>query len=101
MAKTKVSKLIRVKQGRSTIEFELEDTKLTINLFKQGSGVPPNKITIQEEAIEVLRAMLGGPMLPLAKLATRLPPDSLTDAQRAEHVSPDLEGEGDMKEGMA
>lgn len=83
MARTKVSKLIRVKQGKSTIEFELGEEKLDITLFKQGSGQAPSSIGINKEAILVLRELLGASQIPQLvkepKLATKLPPGTTRD----------------------
>ncbi len=109
MSRTKVSNLVRVKQGKSTIEFELKDDKLTVALWREEDTRSLSTVTINAEAVNVLREMLGlqkaGVALALEpKLATALPPGSeMTEEARreAEHTSPDLEGDGDTAEGMA
>ncbi|KKN47215.1 hypothetical protein LCGC14_0665040 [marine sediment metagenome] len=90
MAKTKVSKLIRVRTGRNVVELELVEGKLAIQVGDS------SKVTLNIEAVNVLRAMLGDPQFKPAKLATALPPE----APDPEHTSPDLEGESDFVEGM-
>ena len=98
MAETKVSNLIRVRQGKSTVEFELRDGKLTTSIDKKGSGQLPFSITINEEVVGVLKEMLGRHKAS-SVLATKLPPD--VSKEEEEHPKLDLEADGDTKEGMA
>lgn len=107
MAASKVSKLIRVRTGRNLVELELIDGKLAIQVGDS------KKVTINKEAVNVLRDMLGITEMEIAprpKLATILPPGSIREGEALmrlapplvdEHVSPDLDGPGDFKEGMA
>ncbi len=96
MSKTKVSKLIRVRTGRNIVELELVGDKLNIQVGDT------SRITLNSDAVNVLREMLGLQKVG-SVLATTLPPGSITEQERkdAEHASPDLEGDGDSKEGMA
>lgn len=97
MAKTKVSKLIRVRAGRNTVEFDLgEDGRLTIETSVRGGA--GTKVIIGEEAVNVLRDMLGLQKAVVARLATSLSPHARRDS---EHESPELESDGEFKEGMA
>ena len=98
MARTKVSKLIRVRQGKSTVELELIESKLTISLVKQGSGQTPATITINKEAVDVLRELLGELERKPTKLATELPAGTTHEQQE---VPADADGGPDFKAGMA
>ena len=109
MAKSRVSSLVRVRQGKNYIEFELdEDTgKLVIYIITPGDVTPKVKASLNIEAVNVLRGLLGLKKAKLEiiehmkepKLATELPPDT----HRAdEHESPDLSGsQSDEAVGMA
>ena len=109
MAKSRVSSLVRVRQGKNYIEFELdEDTgKLVIYIITPGDVTPKVKASLNIEAVNVLRELLGLKKAKLEitepmkepKLATELPPDT----HRAdEHESPDLSGsQSDEAVGMA
>ena len=110
MAKSRVSSLVRVRQGKNYIEFELdEDTgKLVIYIITPGDVTPKVKASLNIEAVNVLRELLGLRkfVVPTSeelhgepKLATELPPDT----HRAdEHESPDLSGsQSDEAVGMA
>lgn len=64
MADTKVSRLIRVKQGRTTIQFELLGDSLTIELPRKGQK--HTCFTVQKEGVAVLKELLGaGPAAPV------------------------------------
>lgn len=93
MAKSKVSKLIRVRTGRNVVELELIEGKLGIQVGDS------SKVTLNVEAVNVLRAMLGSdPQFTPGKPATALPPDTPTDP---EHASPKLDGDEPFVSGMA
>lgn len=115
MSRAKVSNLVRVKTGSKTIEFELKDNKLTVLLETEYTGT----ITINEEAVNVLRELLGltkagetiiARMTRPSILATELPPDTTRESldtienrdtsELREHESIELESDKDFVEGM-
>lgn len=103
MAKPKVSNLVRVRQGTKTLEVELKDNKLTIMIKSEHQGIAQN-ITVNEEAVSVIRELLGltrageaimGKMTETRELATQLPPDT------KEEIPADSDEGPAFKEGMA
>ena len=100
MARAKVSRLIRVRQGRNYIEFELdEDTgKLIIYITTPGDTTPKVKASLNVEAVNVLRAMLEDGGAKPAKLATELPAGTTREIVK---VPADSDQGDDFKAGMA
>lgn len=99
MGKAKVSSLVRIHQGRKTLEVELKENKLTIMIKSEHQGIAQN-ITVNEEAVNVIRELLGlkkseNVIIPATKLATQLPPDT------TEEVPADSDKGPDFKAGMA
>lgn len=59
MAESVVSKLVRVRQGRSIVQFELADKGLTVEYYAR-SGQRPIKVILGGPAVTALRELLGG-----------------------------------------
>ncbi len=60
-----VSRLVRVRQGKTIVQFELSDKGLTIEYYPKVNQ-PPTRVTIKEPAIEVLVTLLNSrsPIVP-------------------------------------
>ena len=74
MARTKVTTLVRVRQGKNHIEFDYdkESNKLSIELRTGKEGEPVLIVPLKGEAVNALRDLLEVQYSP--KLATKLPP---------------------------
>lgn len=85
MADTKVSRLIRVKQGKTTIQFELLGDSLTIELPRRGQKHV--HFTVQKEGVAVLRELLGG-----GRPVVLPPGDTRFDPPKVDEGKPTPEG---------
>lgn len=106
MSRTKVTNLVRVRQGKHLVEFDYdtENSKLTIEI-QTGEGTA--KVSLGGETIDALRTLLmSNAVVSTGKLATKLPEGTtregdkppadgqLTERELAEGAEHPIEGMG-------
>ena len=74
-SKTRVSKLTRVVQGKTSVIFELTDKGLTIECSDTGKGSGFSRFTLRMPGVDALKELLNGGLVgyTIPKLPTHLP----------------------------